>query len=284
MRQYFENEEQLMELFSDTYAFEPEEEEFYDVSEKILKLNDALSEDIILNNITDQLNETSESINMKINYVSLFRKKYDNISKEDDFYDEEYLKESLGKIGTVIGNGIKEKYGVELGEDLDFTNTSTYLEDMETLYEFLFIRHYENLVNFLSYRLRRDRRKFIEVYSKLMEDEKNSKDLFVVQSKKKFKNKEDVIIMHFLSDIMNDIKDSVMSSYELFEEICSLDKYEEYNDRMSELLINYGNKIVLHNDAEIAKKYLSPLNDSSVFSEIRNKILTNYLLECEINE
>jgi len=121
------------------------------------------------------------------------------------------------------------------------------------------------------------------MYSPLMETEEHSKDLFVVQSKKKFKNKEDVLILHFLNEIIHDIKDSVTSGYSLFEQLVELDKFEEYNDRMSELLINYGNKLVLNYDEETAKLYMSPLDDSTSFAEIRNAVLIDYLEKCEID-
>jgi hypothetical protein len=117
-----------------------------------------------------------------------------------------------------------------------------------------------------------------------MEEEKHSKDLFVVQSKKKFKNKDDVLIMHFLNEIIRDIKDSTNSAYDLFSAICGLDIFEEFNNRMSQLLINYGNKIVLNNDLESAKMYLRPLDNPLVFSEVRNAILISYLEGCELDE
>lgn len=271
-------------LFQDTWMIEPEEEAFFDTSEKILKLNDKLAEDIVLKSIGEQLTGEIDALSEHINYVSLFKEKYDAIDPSDNCYDETYMKESLARVSTLIGECIKIKYGVELGEDLDFVSPAEYLEDMETLYEFLFIRHFENLTNYLKNYLFKNRNAFLDVYRPLMNDDVHSKDLFVIQSKKKFKNFDDVIIMHFLSEIIMDIKDKTVSAYELFKEIVNLDLFEEFNHRMFELLINYGNKIVLNNDNETAMKYLKPLENKTLFSEIRNTILLAYLDTCEIME
>lgn len=269
--------------FSDTYLSEPNEEMFFDTSEKILKLNDVLAENIIIENIGEQLQTDLNVLDdNRINYVTLFREKYGAIEPSDPYYDEEYLKMSLAKVATLLATGIKETYGIELGEDLEFTTPAQYLEDMETLYEFLFIRHYSNLVDYLKYKLRKNRVNFINSYKSRMNEEPHAKDLFVIQSKKKFKNYDDVLIIHFLNEILMDISTSTTSAYDLFRNIVDLDLYEEYNNKMSELLINYGNKIVINDDATSAKLYMKPLNNISCFSEIRNAILMSYLEECEL--
>ena len=275
------DEKEILE-FQDTYMIEPDEEEFFDTSEKILRLSGALAEDIILENIGEQLDSKLNLLDEKINYVSLFREKYSEVEPSDSYYDDEYLKSSLARVATLIATGIREKYGVELGEDLEFVTPLQYFSDMETLYEFLFIRHSENLVDYLKYRLRKDKLNFINSYKNRMNEDTHSKDLFVIQSKKKFKNHDDVLIIHFLSEILRDIADTTESAYDLFREIVDLDLYEEYNNRMSELLINYGNKIVINDDAASAKLYMSPLDDKATFSEIRNIILMSYLEECEL--
>jgi hypothetical protein len=115
-----------------------------------------------------------------------------------------------------------------------------------------------------------------------MSEDANSKDLFVMQSKKKFKNYDDVLIIHFLSEILKDIVDTTESAYDLFRDIVDIDLYEEYNNKMSELLINYGNKIVINDDGLSAKLYMKPLENPTLFSEVRNSILMAYLEDCEL--
>ena len=276
--------EARVEKINDIYSAEPVEETYYDTSEKILALSDQLAEEIVIESIGDQMSSELDVLNSKINYVSLFRMKYSSISKDDSYYDEEYLKEALARVATVISEGMKNRYGIEFGIDLDYSTPAEFLYDMETVYEFLFIRHQDNLIDYFKHELHRRKAEFLKVYTELMETDEHSKDLFVIQSKKKFKNKDDVTILHFLNEILNDIKDSVNSAYDLFKDMASLDVYEEYNTRMDELLINYGNKIVLNNDAESAKLYFKPLTNPVVFSEIRNAILISYLEECELDD
>ena len=52
---------------------------------------------------------------------------------------------------------------------------------METVYEFLFIRHQENIVDYFKHELYRRKSEFLKTYSALMEQEEHAKDLFVIQ-------------------------------------------------------------------------------------------------------
>jgi len=58
-------------------------DEYYDVSEKILKLSDELAEDIVLTNIRDQLESKLNLFTDKMNYITLFREKYSYITPEN---------------------------------------------------------------------------------------------------------------------------------------------------------------------------------------------------------
>jgi len=268
----------------DTHMIEPEEEEFFDTSEKILKLSDALAEEIILENISEQLENDVQPLHQGINYVSLFKEKYSEIDPSDDFYDKDYMMQSLTNLCTLVENGIKEKFGVEIGEGIDFALPSTHLKDMETLYEFLVIRHFENLKDYYIFKLKKDRAQFVQKYSKLIQEDEHAKDLFVIQAKKKFKNEDDVVILHFINEIIEDITDETISAYLLFDTIVNIDLFEEYNNRMYELLQDYGNKIVLNEDQYSAELYLKPLKDPAIKNELRNAIIVNYLESCELED
>jgi len=259
-------------------------EETYNVGEKILLLSDSLAEDIVLDSISEQLEARDpDVISSKINYIRLFREKYSSISPDDDLYDPEAMEEIGERVVEVAGGKLRERYGVSLNIDLDYQSIETCLEGLETLYEFLFIRQFQNLSDYISARLKREKDTFVEKYTAIMEENpKHSEDIFMIQSKKKFKNNSDVIIMHFLNEIIHDILDTTESAYDLFLEIANLDLYEEYNNKMSELLIQYGNKLVIDDDAEACKKYLSMANDSTSFSEIRNAVLLDFLAGCEV--
>jgi hypothetical protein len=260
------------------------EQEYFDISEKILKLSDELAEDIILTNIKDQLENKLDLFTDKINYVSLFREKYSYITPENTFYDKNYIRTALLKVTELVSKLLQSKYGVSLGTDLDYYFPDEYLKDMETMYEFFFIRHFENLTHYFNKQLQTRKQDLIERYRDLIQQEEHRDDIFVVQAKKKFRNFEDVIIIHFISDIIDDIREYSPSGYVLFDSIVNADLYEEFNNRMSELLENYGNKIVFSGDREAFEKYMSVLDDQEVRNELRNEILMKYLEDAEIEE
>lgn len=271
-------------MYRDTRMIEPLEEEFFSTADKILKLSDYLAEEIIIDNIEQQLEAEIDTLTDRLNYISFFREKYEAISSDDDYYDKDYLCSALENVSTLTSQLIEKRYGVKLGEDLEFANPIDYMRDMETLYEFLFIRNYENIVNYISFKLQKNRAEFIKKYSDSIQEEQHSKDLFVIQARKKFKDTDDVTLMHFLNEIIEDIVDSTESAYLLFDTIVNLDLFEEFNNRMSELLQNYGNKIVLNDDFGSAKLYLKPLKTPSVKNEVRNQVLMKYLEGVEVNE
>jgi hypothetical protein len=260
------------------------EEEYFDISEKIMRLSDELAEDIILTNIADQLDGKVDLFTDKINYVTLFRNKYSAITPENSFYDKNYVRTALLKVTDLVARILKDKYGVSLGTDLDFYFPDDYLRDMETIYEFFFIRHFDNLVDYFSNQLESRRSEFIERYEPIIQTEEHSKDVFVQNAKRKFKNFGDVVVMHFIGEIIGDIREYSPSAYVLFDSIVNSDSSEEYNTRMAELLENYGNKVVFDGDKETFSKYMSVLDDQEVKNELRNEVLMRYLETAEINE
>lgn len=272
----------LDDLKRDTHLSEPEEEQYFSTADQILKLSDELSEEIVLENIKEQLNGKLDTTSRRINYVTLFREKYENIDTSSDVYNLEYMQDTLARVTDLVMEGINNKYSVRLGEDLDFRLPTEYLADVEVLYEFLFIRHFENLTTYFINNIRKNKDLFIERYSKLISEEPHNKDLFVIQAKRRFKNTDDVIIIHFMDDIMSDIVSMTESGYDLFRSIISSDLYEEFNNRMSEIMDNYGNGFVVDNDYSCANKYLTPLKDSVIHSELKNKLRLLFLEDCEI--
>jgi hypothetical protein len=260
------------------------EQEYFDISEKILKLSDELAEDIILTNIKDQLENKLDLFTDKINYVTLFREKYSYITPENTFYDKNYIRTALLKVTELVSKLLESKYGVKLGTDLDYVFPDEYLKDMETMYEFFFIRHFDNLIAYFNQQLNSRKDDLVERYSELMQQEEHRDDVFVVQAKKKFKNFQDVVIIHFINDIIDDIREYSPSGYVLFDSIVNADYYEEINNRMGEMLENYGNKVVFSGDREVFDMYMSVLDEQEVRNELRNEILMKYLETTEIDE
>ena len=266
-------------------AYEIDEDETAassDIASRILSLSDNLSEEIVLTNINDHISGNSPWPG-RINYISSYREKVEDARTDPDNLDlSEFIREITERVIATVLNGLKKNYSVSIGRDLEESNDIyKYLEDIETLYEFFFVRNYENVKDILYKTLITKRQYFIDRYRELYNDQ--DEDLFITTQKKKFKNFDDVLICNFISDIIFDIMEMYESGYELFKAIVNLDLYEVFNNRMLDLLINYGEGIVFLSDAKASEKYFAILQDKDTFIEIRNEILLKYLENVEVD-
>lgn len=267
-------------------AYEIDEDETAassDIASRILSLSDSLSEEIVLTNINDHISGNSPWPG-RINYISSYREKVEDARTDPDNLDlSEFIREITERVIATVLDGLKKNYSVSIGRDLEESNDIyKYLEDIETLYEFFFVRNYENVKDILYKTLITKRQYFIDRYRELYNDQ--DEDLFITTQKKKFKNFDDVLICNFISDIIYDIMEMYESGYELFKAIVNLDLYEVFNNRMLDLLINYGEGIVFLSDAKASEKYFAILQDKDTFIEIRNEILLKYLENVEVDE
>lgn len=267
-------------------AYEIDEDETAassDIASRILSLSDSLSEEIVLTNINDHISGNSPWPG-RINYISSYREKVEDARTDPDNLDlSEFIREITERVIATVLDGLKKNYSVSIGRDLEESNDIyKYLEDIETLYEFFFVRNYENVKDILYKTLITKRQYFIDRYRELYNDQ--DEDLFITTQKKKFKNFDDVLICNFISDIIFDIMEMYESGYELFKAIVNLDLYEVFNNRMLDLLINYGEGIVFLSDAKASEKYFAILQDKDTFIEVRNEILLKYLENVEVDE
>ena len=258
--------------------------EFGSVAEKILALSDRLSENIILENISQQFEEKNDIFADKFNYVALYKNKYKNILPEDPEYDKEYMFESLERVTSLVANGLETKFGVKLGREIDEYALDEYLLDMEAIYEFFYVRQFSNLVDFFDLKLAENRNEYLDAYSPLMSSEEHSKDVFVQRAKRKFKFFDDVIILHFLREILNDIRSEEESASELFKDIINADPFEECNARMDDLVSNYGAGISFVGDRETYSRYMMILDEPGIMDELENKIREKYSETIELIE
>ena len=98
--------------FLDTRMIEPVEEEFENVSEKILKLQDKLAEEIVFSNIQEDLEKSNDLSSPRINYVQFFKDRYEEITKADGYYDEEYMYDVVNDLANVLLPLMEEKYKI----------------------------------------------------------------------------------------------------------------------------------------------------------------------------
>lgn len=254
------------------------------MSDRIFELRDQISLDIITRNINDAFDESS--VIEGVNYVTEFKKRYHMVKDMGGEYDGdiEILNESLQELCDTIMANLSVKRHVGLGKSIDdetITDIDEYLDDVETMYEFFVVRRYSNVRDYFKSRFIKNKVEFVERYKDAL-DSKDS-DLFLSQDKKKYKDASDAIVIHFANDIIADIRSTVDEGCEFFRDVVNLDLYEEYNSRMSELIDNYGSKLVVSDDAKAAADYLSFLDDDEVAVTLRNDILSAVLQEAELN-
>jgi len=259
-------------------------EEMFDPSDKILALDDHLSEEIIMANIREQLDSQLKLYTERKNYLTLFKEKYAEITPENSFFDKNYLQDSLEKVTELVKTSFAKKYRITIGKELDFYFPSEYLSDMESIYEFFFIRHFDNLADYFFSELKRNRSQFVERYSKLLQSDEHNKDIFVQQMKKKFKHNADIAIVHFIDNIIEDIKDANKSAFMLFDTLLNMDPLEETNNKVRGLLNNYGNGLNFERDVFCYDLYMKPLEVKEIKNELRNSVLMRYIKTTETEE
>ena len=256
------------------------------ISDRILALSDDLSEEIILENIADHIDGKIPYAERE-NYVTLYKNKLSKVREEDDSSDLKLaIINSVYRVIDVVLGGLEKVYGVTIGKDPeDALNIYDYLDDIETLYEFFFVRNYQNIFDIVYKTLNRRKAYFVDIYKEVYNDTEDS-DLFVGFSKKKFKHFSDAIITNYTTDIIFDIKSMYESSgLQLFRDIVNLDRYESFNDRMYEMLINYGERFVCESDKQAAVNYFNMiLGDKELLIKLKNDITMKYLETVEVDE
>ena len=80
------------------------------------------------------------------------------------------------------------------------------------------------------------------------------------------------------------LRSEVTSGFELFKEIVNLDLYEEYNNRMHEMIENYGNELLILDDHKAAAAYLALLDDNEISVTLRNDLLSIFLADIKLSE
>ena len=111
--------------------FRPNEDLYFDTSEKILALSDRLGEEIILENIADQLSKELDTLNTRINYVSLFREKYAEIPAAFE------VKTAADKSLNYMLNAAIKKVSEDVGGRFSFnTAISSIMELVNEMYRY----------------------------------------------------------------------------------------------------------------------------------------------------
>lgn len=255
------------------------------VADRIFEIRDRVSFEIIAKNIVQRFKEPS--VIESINYISKFKENYLQAKTETQSdSDKQILDSTLQDLCQLVYANMASVYQVGIGADYDEDNgvrPDEALDTAETLYEFFIVRHYTNIKDYFISNLVSKKLEYVERYKAAL-DEKTYDDLFLSQDKKKYMDISDAIIIHFINDIIADIRSTAKSGYDLFKDIAETDLFEEYNNRMYELLQNYGTMFVISDDAQAAASYLRILDDSEIYTALRNDMLSTLLQEASLSD
>jgi hypothetical protein len=245
-----------------------------------MALRDELSADIIRINLETQMDKLILTSYDPPNYLLDILERRASIDdselntfgtiNEKDFIDDLVL--GLFKLAE---EKLEEKFGVVLGEDLDYLSPPDYMDKVEILYEFFFIRHYDNLITFILHEILARK----TLYYKRFKDEvdaaskANTGDVYVRYAKEKYKDMDIVTILYKLKDLINEIKESNYSMLESIEKIINQELYEECNYNIQKMFIgNYGKDASFEDDSKAYSLFMKPLDNYTVFDRLMNDV------------
>lgn len=257
----------------------------YDITDRIFELRDQLSLDIISKNIIENIDNPVTY--RTINYVTKFKENYNRIKEENLFdNDLEIINEYFAELSQLILTKLSLKFNVTIGNNINddtVMDIDSYIDKLETMYEFFVVRRYDNIRDYFKVQLLKNKINFVEKYKNVLEENNAHEDIFFNINKKKFSDPVASIIIYYVDDIVSDIQSNIVSAYDFFKDIISLDLFEEYNNRMNDMIINFGNDLMILNDTEAVNQYLSILNDKEIRITLENDILATILDESALS-
>lgn len=263
-------------LETDSEDFEVEDDE------RLFDIADQLDEEILLKNIEEGFEPDNQDI---VNYMTEYKERFAELWNNEEYpVDKEYLIGSLCRVSDAFLDKMIYYFGITLGENITDPSFNgdviQYLEKLEALYEFFVCRHMEDLNRYFMKKVMQNKDDLINKFkSKLSEYDRN--DLLFQADKKRFGNIKFSVVYHFIKDIIENIKAENNDGLELIKEIANMDAFEEVNDRVIQMLNNYGSDIVFINDNEtVYKKYFAILENNEQYIYLRNYIL-DYFVENE---
>jgi len=232
-----------------------------------------LSDEVLLTNIEEQLkNPFINSVSYN-DMLSIFDNRYDFIMQ---FYPEdesiiERCKDIKKNIYSKIYNVITTRFSIT--SDLnEIIGTDDFYFYTRELYNFFILKYRTNLVNFFISYLYSHKKDLVKEY----ENEEEKKDLMYRSLKKNLNNNEDILLLYYMENIINDFSQNEDEPEFIVEEIISTDEYEATNFAMKELLID--NRFNTTLEKMFIGEFFKPLNDEEfqydIYSSIRNDLIT----------
>jgi hypothetical protein len=172
-------------------------EEEYDLSSNtdIDMLLIDLPLDLLKENLRSQINDP---LSTDVNYIESV---IDKIREMQNAYGEN--EDAVKNINTLIINffgfiieEIDNRFGLMM--NMDYGNTEETMETAVVLYYFLILRYRKNVTKFLYRFILKNKKKLVEEF----EGQYKKKDVTTISLKKKMKNKDDILIISCLPNII----------------------------------------------------------------------------------
>jgi hypothetical protein len=198
-------------------------EEEYDLSSStdIDMLLIDLPLDLLKENLKSQINDP---LSTDVNYIESV---IDKIREMQNAYGD--IDDARQNINTLIINffsfiieEIDNKYGLMMS--MDYNNVEETMETGIVLYYFLILRYRKNVTKFLYRFILKNKKKMVEEF----EGQYKKKDVTTISLKKKIKNKDDILIISSLPNIIKYIMNLDIEPLE-FLKYASNDEYYEGN-------------------------------------------------------
>ena len=232
-----------------------------------------LSDDILIANIEEQLKSTMINSATYNDMLAVFENRFQFITK---FYPEDEIiiercKDIKKSIYKKIYEEITERFSISSELDNNMDSDDFYFYTRE-LYNFLILKYKNNLIDFFVSYLYKNKKKLVKEY--INEEEK--KDLMFKSLKKTLDDNENILLLYYVEDIINNFAQYTDEPEDIIEEIISTDLYEATNFAMKELLIE--NRFNTFIEKTFTEEFLKPICDEEfqydLYSTIRNNLMT----------
>lgn len=198
-----------------------------------------ISEDILLDNILDQINDSlnAEEIDNRYSLFNYFKDRIGKLLKEYTVGDEEYpeVVHSINNVLTIISDKIEEVYSLNI-EYGDMIDIETKLEYVEALYTFLTIDIYKHVFNFTDKFIKDNIENYIIEIGKVDKVDRENLSYKFIQND--IDNKYTPVVYR-TKEIINTLSfPSDMYAEDVFEKMIEDDQGEVINNTIARIFID----------------------------------------------
>jgi len=220
--------------------------------------------DLIRENVKEQINDPLWSnvnyINVILEKRDLLRKQYDNNSDALKSIDNQ-----IYDFFRFIITEINDKF--DLGIDVDDFETEEAIEYGEIFYNFFILRYKKNISKFITKFIVKNKKVFVEKF----ENVEKKRDVTQISLKKQIKNKDDLIILSNLPEVIKFIFYLDIDNLDFIKYCCRDDLYEAIKIKDLIITARLTGNFVREYMTLIKDKYDNILDE--ILTEVRYKII-----------